>query len=82
MTKAMILRCLRSRVNYIQKTNNMSNIFDKVFLRIIGSQRRKSLMEKRSAEEYVEWMNRGKPSPPPSYCQTIDCKGISKGCRL
>ena len=51
-------------MNYSQKTKNMSNIFDKVFLRIIGSQRRKSLMEKRSAEEYVEWMNRGKPSPP------------------
>lgn len=74
MTKAMILRCLRSRVNYSQKTKNMSNIFDKIFLRIIGSQRRKSLMEKRSAEEYVEWMNRGKPSPPPHIVKQLVVK--------
>lgn len=78
MTKAMILRCLRSRVNYSQKTKNMSNIFDKIFLRIIGSQRRKSLMEKRSAEEYVEWMNRGKPSPPPHIVKQLVVKKAQK----
>ena len=35
-------------------------------------------MEKRSAEEYVEWMNRGKPSPPPHIVKQLIVKESQK----
>lgn len=35
-------------------------------------------MEKRSAEEYVEWMNRGKPSPPPHIVKQLVVKKAQK----
>ena len=56
----------------------MNNVFEKVFLRIIGSRRRKSLIEKRNAEEYAEWVDSGRPSPPPHIVKQLIVKEFQK----